>query len=109
VPTSVRLEAKDREGNVIRMGTSPIESDGSFFVKVPADGPVRFALLDARGKVIRQEHGWFWVRRGEQRYCNGCHAGPEHAPENRVPQVLMRTTEPVDLTRGPQPVKSGGN
>ena len=109
VPAAVRLEAQDWEGGVVRMGTSPIESDGSFFVRVPADGPIRFALLDARGEVIRQEHGWFWIRRGEQRYCTGCHAGPEHAPENRVPQVLTRTTEPVDLTRGPQPVKSGGN
>ncbi len=109
IPTAVQLEAQDGEGRVIRMGTAPIESDGSFFVKVPADSPIRFALLDANGGVLRQEHSWFWIRRGEQRYCVGCHAGPEHAPENRVPQVLMRTTDPVDLSRGPQPLKSGGN
>jgi hypothetical protein len=108
-PVSVRLEVQDREGNAVSMGTAPVESDGSFFVKAPADGPIRFALLDSKSNVLRQEHGWFWVRRGEQRYCVGCHAGPEHAPENRVPQVLVHTTSPVDLTRGPQPLQRGGN
>ena len=77
------------------MGTAPVEPDGSFFVKTPADRPIRFALLDAKGAVIRQEHGWFWIRRGEQRFCVGCHAGPERAPENRVPAVLLHTTTPV--------------
>jgi hypothetical protein len=47
---------------------------------------------------VRQEHGWFWIRRGEQRYCVGCHTGPERSPDNRVPAVLLRTTTPVDLT-----------
>ena len=75
-----------------------LKQDGSFFVKAPADRAIRFVLLDAKGAVLRQEHGWFWIRRGEQRICVGCHAGPEHAAENRVPAVLLRTTTPVDLT-----------
>jgi hypothetical protein len=107
-PASVRLETQDASGHAVTMGTAPVESDGSFFVKTPADRPIRFALLDANGAVIRQERGWFWIRRGEQRYCVGCHAGPEHAPENRVPQVLLHTTTPVDLTSAtPQPQKGG--
>ena len=69
-----------------------MEADGSFFVKAPADQAIRFALLDASGAVLRKERGWFWIRRGEQRYCVGCHAGPERASENRVPAVLLRTT-----------------
>jgi hypothetical protein len=97
-PVSVRLEAQDASGRAVAMGTAPVEADGSFFVKVPADRPIRFELLDFRGTVLQQEHGWFWVRGGEQRICVGCHAGPERASENRVPNVLMRTTEPVDLT-----------
>jgi hypothetical protein len=48
--------------------------------------------------VLRQEHGWFWIRRGEQRICVGCHVGPERASENRMPDVLLRTTVPVDLS-----------
>jgi hypothetical protein len=97
-PVSVRLEAQDASGRAVAMGTAPVEADGSFFVKVPADRPIRFELLDFRGTVLQQEHGWFWVRGGEQRICVGCHAGPERASENRVPNVLMRTTEPMDLT-----------
>ncbi|HEY2473114.1 MAG TPA: hypothetical protein VGI45_35365 [Terracidiphilus sp.] len=109
VPAAVRLEEQRADGQAVAMGTAPVEPDGSFFVKVPTDRAIRFALLDASGKVLRQEHGWFWIRRGEQRYCVGCHAGPEHAPENAVPQVLLRTTTPVDLTGASQPLQKGGN
>jgi hypothetical protein len=97
-PASVRLEMQDAQGRTVVMGTAPVEGDGSFFLKTPADKPIRFALLDAKGAVMRQEHGWFWIRRGEQRICVGCHTGPERASENRVPAVLLRTTTPVDLT-----------
>ncbi|MGA2650852.1 MAG: hypothetical protein ABSF28_10025 [Terracidiphilus sp.] len=102
-PAQVRLETLDAQGRAMAMGTAPVESDGSFLVKVPADKPIRFALLDAKGAVIRQEHGWFWIRGGEQRYCVGCHAGPERSPENHVAAVLLHTTIPVDLT-GAKPV-----
>lgn len=108
VPTSVRLETQDADGHAVAMGTAPVDSDGSFFVKAPADRAIRFVLLDAKGTVLRQEHGWFWIRKGEQRYCVGCHAGPERAPENAVPQVLLRTTTPVDLT-GKSQTQRGGN
>jgi len=97
-PASVRLESQDANGRTVRRGDAPVEQDGSFFVSVPADRPIRFALLDGNGAVLRQEHGWFWIRGGEQRYCVGCHAGPERGSENRVPAVLMRSTVPVDLT-----------
>ena len=97
-PASVRLETLDAEGRVVVTGTAPVEADGSFFVQTPADKPIRFALLDAEGAVLRQEHGWFWIRRGEQRYCAGCHTGPERTSENRLPAVLQHTTTPADLT-----------
>jgi hypothetical protein len=97
-PAAVRLEAMDADGKAVAMGTAPVEPDGSFFVKAPADRPIRLALLDANGVVVRQEHGWFWARKGEQRICVGCHTGPERAAENRVPAVLLRTTTAVDLS-----------
>jgi hypothetical protein len=113
-PASVRLEKMTAGGQTIVTGTAPVEADGSFFVKVPADQPIRFALLDEKGAVLRREHGWFWIRRGEQRICVGCHTGPERSSENRVPEVLLRTTTPVDLTGTAQteaaPLKTpGGN
>jgi hypothetical protein len=97
-PAAVRAETLDAAGRVVELGTAPVEKDGSFFVQAAGDRPLRFILLDAEGKTLRQEQGWFWVRRGEQRICVGCHTGPERAPENRVPEVLLRTTTPVDLT-----------
>jgi hypothetical protein len=102
-PAQVRLESLDAEGHAMALGTAPVERDGSFLVRVPGDKPIRFVLLDAKGAVVRQEHGWFWIRRGEQRYCVGCHAGPERSPANRVPAVLLRTTTAVDLS-GAKPV-----
>jgi hypothetical protein len=109
VPATVRLETQDANGHSVAMGTAQVETDGSFFVKTPADRAIRFVLLDAKGAVLRQEHGWFWIRGGEQRICVGCHAGPEHASENRVPEVLLRTTTPVDLTGSAQATQRGGN
>jgi hypothetical protein len=97
-PASVRLEAMDPNGHAVALGTAPVEADGSFFVRTPADQPIRFALLDKTGATLRQERGWFWIRGGEQRICVGCHVGPERASENRVPAVLLRTTTPVDLS-----------
>ena len=112
-PATVRLETEDTAGHALAMGTAPIEKDGSFFIQVPGDKPIRLSLLDAKGTVLRQEHGWFWARGGEQRYCVGCHTGPERAPENRVPGVLLRSTTPVDLTNtapatGAKPTETGG-
>jgi hypothetical protein len=103
LPASVRLEVLEMQGRVIKKGIVPIEPDGSFFVKTPADQPIRFSLLDKNGTILRQEHGWFWIRRGEQRICVGCHTGPERASENHVPAVLLRSTTPTDLT-GASPV-----
>ena len=94
----VRLETMDGSGKAVSMGTSRVEADGSFFVKAPADQPIRLVLLDEKGAAVRQEHGWFWIRRGEQRVCVGCHTGPERAAENNVPAVLLRSTTPTDLT-----------
>ena len=96
--SAVRAETMDSAGRVVSLGTAPVEKDGSFFVQAAGDEPLRFILLDAAGRTLRREQGWFWVRRGEQRICVGCHAGPERAPENRVPEVLLRTTTPVALT-----------
>jgi hypothetical protein len=97
-PAQVRLETMDAAGKTVVTGTAPVDADGSFFVKVPADKPIRFALLDEKGAVVRQEHGWFWIRKGEQRICVGCHTGPERSSENKVPAVLLRTTAPFDLS-----------
>jgi hypothetical protein len=106
-PATVRMDMLDAAGKTVVLGSAPVDVDGSFFVKAPADTPIRFALLDADGKVLRSEHGWFWIRKGEQRICVGCHTGPERAAENRVPAVLVRTTTPVDMTGAAHQTNAG--
>jgi hypothetical protein len=104
----VRLYTRTLRGQKILLGASPVEKDGSFFLHVPADQPLQFELIDGEGKTLQKENGWFWMRRGEQRACVGCHAGPERAPENAVPAVLVKSTEPVDLTAPHAAPRKGG-
>lgn len=107
--STVRVSTLDPQGNVRVLGTAPVEKDGSFFIEAPGDSPLKFELLNARGNVVRKEGGWMWARGGEQRICVGCHAGPERAPDDAVPGVLLRTTTPVDLTGAPAEAAKGGN
>jgi hypothetical protein len=105
---SVKLYTRDDSGHPKLLGTAPVEQDGSFFVQVPSERPLQFELLDASGKSLKREAGYLWMRRGEQRFCVGCHAGPETAPENAVPQILLKSTTPADLT-GSSAQSAGGN
>ena len=95
---SVRVYTRDAQGGTQVQGTAQVERDGSFYLRVPGDVPLRIELLDAGGKTVKSEAGWFWLRSGEQRICVGCHAGPERSPENAVPMVLQRSTVAADLT-----------
>ncbi len=96
---TVRVYSQESNGAEGLLGSSPVEADGSFFVRVPGDTPIKFELADSHGNTLQREKGWFWARSGEQRICVGCHAGPEHAPENAVPMVLERSTVPIDMTK----------
>jgi hypothetical protein len=94
----VRVWSQNSHGGAVALGKAPVEPDGSFYVQTPSEVPLRFELLDREGKTIAAEKGWFWARKGEQRVCVGCHAGPERAPDNVSPQVLVRTQKPVPVS-----------
>jgi hypothetical protein len=79
------------------LGEAPVEKDGSFYVEVSANQPVRFELLDANGKTLVSERSWIWTRPGEQRGCPGCHGDKALAPENRWPLTLKRFDTPTAL------------
>ncbi len=94
---TVRLYTQDALGKPQVLGQTAVASDGSFYVEVPADRPIRIELLDAAGVSVRAEQSWFWMRPSEQRICVGCHAGPERAPENKVPEILNQMLKPVKM------------
>ncbi|HZO99502.1 MAG TPA: hypothetical protein VFD30_04340 [Terriglobia bacterium] len=94
----VRVLALDSETNREKnLGEAPVEKDGSFFVAVPPDKPVRFELLDSKGQVLRAQRSWVWTRPGEERGCAGCHEDKTLAPENRWPETLRRFDTPTRL------------
>jgi hypothetical protein len=90
-----RVYTTNEKGKAKLLGSSPVEPDGSFYVQVPGDKPLQIELLDKQGKTLQREQGWWWLRKGEQRICVGCHTGPERSPENAVPAVLVKSTKPV--------------
>ncbi len=94
---AVRVFTQSDNGNPLLLGTQTVEQDGSFFVQVPGDKPLRLEAIDAAGRVVSAERNWWWMRVAEQRACVGCHAGPERAPDNAVPEVLLRKDVPVQM------------
>jgi hypothetical protein len=79
------------------LGEAPIEKDGSFYIAIPPDRPLRFELLDAAGHVVRAQQSWIWSRSGEEHGCVGCHEDRARAPENRWPLALRRFDTPTRL------------
>src|SRR5262249_5481847 len=57
---SMRLYTRDSTGAAKLLGTAPVERDGSFFVQVPTEQPLQIELLDASGKTLHRESGFFW-------------------------------------------------
>ena len=94
----VRVMALDAgNGSESTLGEAPVEKDGSFYVAVPADRPVRFDLLDTNGQMVHAEKSWIWARPGEEHGCPGCHADKALVPENRWPMTLRRFDSPTQV------------
>ena len=79
------------------LGEAPVESDGSFYIKVPADHPIRFELLSTRGAVIRAQKSWIWARTGEDVPCLGCHESKALVPGDHWPLALKRPDAPIPV------------
>lgn len=73
-----------------------LAEDGSFYLRVQSDMPVRFVSLDKNKRVLRGPSAWIWTRTNERRACVGCHAKKEFAPRNIVPQAINE--DPVIIT-----------
>jgi len=96
--TAVRVLALDpATRKEISLGEAPVERDGSFYIAVPPDRPVRFELLNTDAKVVRAQQSWIWARPAEEHGCVGCHEDRAVAPENRWPLALRRFDTPIRL------------
>jgi len=78
------------------LGVSPVEKDGSFHIRVPAETPLTFQLLDEFQFNIRSQKTWTWVMGNENRGCIGCHEDRELSPPNKLVDAILKPA--VDLT-----------
>jgi hypothetical protein len=81
------------------LGVAPVEPDGSFHIRVPAETPITFQLLDEDYVALRAQRTWTWVMGNENRGCIGCHEDPELSPPNRLVTAVVKP--PVDLVLPP--------
>jgi Hydrazine synthase alpha subunit middle domain len=94
----VRVIALEPDHHTERsLGDAPVESDGSFYLKVPADQPIRFELLSTKGEVIHEQKSWIWARTGEDVPCLGCHESKALVPEDRWPLALKHSDAPIPV------------
>ena len=68
-------------------GEVDVAADGSCTFRCPANNPVYFQLLDARGRTVQTMRSWTHLRAGERLSCIGCHENKLHAA---APKPLFR-------------------
>ena len=90
------------------LGTVPVGPDGSAYFKVPANTALQLQTLDANGMAILTEKSFFYLQRGENRSCVGC-----HEPSGTAPVVgafsKMAKSQPRSLIPAAGPDYPGGN
>jgi len=84
------------------LGIVPVEEDGSFYLKVIADMPVRFQTLDENGKILNGPSAWIWLRPSERRGCVGCHEDHELVPQNFVPFSVKKQPVSIPVESSPE-------
>lgn len=72
-----------------------VKEDGSFYLKLDADIPLRIETLNSKGETVRGPSDWIYLRANERRACVGCHADPELSPKNIQPLAVKE--DPVVL------------
>jgi len=82
------------------LGQVRLEKDGSFYVEVPADTPLRFVLLDANEEVVIHESDFNYVRPGEMKGCIGCHEAKDDYVEPTLPLATQHAPARMHEKRG---------
>jgi hypothetical protein len=78
-------------------GEVPVQPDGSFSARVPANVPVHQQVIDKFGIALADEPVWISGRAGEQRTCGGCHEDRAKSPQVTPGQVEAIVRGAVDL------------
>jgi len=78
------------------LGEVPVEKDGSALFRVPANKPVYFMAIDAKGRAVQRMRTFTHFKPGEVQGCVGCHADRNASTPPRMGVGFDR--EPVDLT-----------
>jgi hypothetical protein len=82
------------------LGIAPVAADGSFHIRVPAETPLTFQLLDENYLAVRKQQAWTWVIGNESRGCLGCHEDRELSPRNEMTEAVIKPA--VELTLPPE-------
>ena len=61
------------------LGEVDVAEDGSCTFRCPANNPVYFQLLDAKGRTIQTMRSWTHLQAGEFASCIGCHENKNHS------------------------------
>ena len=78
------------------LGRAPVQSDGSFRIRVPKNIPISFNTLDSLGRAVVIKRNWIYARPGETfENCTGCH-GPRGKKSN--PNSIAAQTAPTNLS-----------
>ncbi len=110
------------------LGTVPLGPDGSFYIEIPANTPVKFQALDAHQMAVGAQHErWIFANPGEVLFhsthmavydqrCAGCHGTLDGRPEAAFAplpdavtgaSVSYSTHEDADPFRPKAPVRVG--
>ncbi|MDI9602361.1 MAG: hypothetical protein QM328_09465 [Acidobacteriota bacterium] len=87
------------------LGMVPVESDGSAYMRLPANRMLYFQALDEDLLEIRRMRNYIDLRPGESRGCVGCHEEPSRSALLGQPMPLATQREPA--TPDPPPWGAG--
>jgi len=90
IANRIRVSTLEGELAVVK-----VKADGSFYLKLDAEIPLRIETLNSQGETVRGPSDWIYLRANERRACVGCHADPELSPKNIQPLAVKE--DPVVL------------
>ncbi len=80
------------------LGQATIHPDGSAYLRTPANTPVFFQVLDAKGHCIQTMRSWATLMPGENASCVGCHETKGSTPVGRQGTTMALRAGAEELT-----------